>query len=128
MIKEFKEFIARGNVLELAVGLVMGSAFTAIVNSLVEYIITPIIVALTGQAEIADLYLEVGTAELKYGEFLQAVINFFLVALVLFFIIKFINTLTLRNKPEPEETPVEAPTVEELLEDIRDLLAKKDAE
>lgn len=128
MIKEFKEFIARGNVLELAVGLVMGSAFTAIVNSLVEYIITPIIVALTGQAKIEDLSVMIGSAPLKYGEFLQAVINFFLVALVLFFIIKFINTLTLRNKPKPEETPVEAPTVEELLGDIRDLLAKKDIE
>ncbi|MFC6463552.1 large conductance mechanosensitive channel protein MscL [Marinilactibacillus sp. GCM10026970] len=128
MIKEFKEFIARGNVLELAIGLVMGSAFTAIVNSLVESIITPIIVALTGEAEIADLSLTIGSAPLGYGQFLQAVINFLLIALVLFFMIKFINTLTLRNKPEPEETPVEAPTVEELLEDIRDLLAKKDAE
>ncbi|WP_225742898.1 large conductance mechanosensitive channel protein MscL [Marinilactibacillus sp. Marseille-P9653] len=128
MIKEFKEFIARGNVLDLAVGLVMGSAFTAIVNSLVEFIITPIIVALTGEAKIEDLSMDIGKASLQYGEFIQAVINFFLVALVLFFIIKFVNTLSRRIKPEPEETPVEAPTVEELLEDIRDLLAKKDTD
>ncbi|WP_208559513.1 large conductance mechanosensitive channel protein MscL [Marinilactibacillus kalidii] len=128
MIKEFKEFIARGNVLDLAIGLVMGSAFTAIVSSLVEFILTPIIVALTGEAKIEDLSIKIGTATLKYGEFLQAVLNFFLIALVLFFIIKFINTLTRKNKPEPEETPVEAPTVEDYLEEIRDLLAKKDVE
>lgn len=123
MIKEFKEFIMRGNVIELAVGIVMGTAFTAIVTALVEHIITPIIVAVSGNANISDLSVQIGTATLTYGAFLQAVINFLIIALVLFIIIKALNTVLRRKETEPE-VEVEAPTVEHYLEDIRDLLAK----
>lgn len=122
MIKEFKEFIMRGNVIELAVGIVMGAAFTAIVTALVEHIITPIIAAVTGNADVSGLAIQIGTAELTYGYFLQAVIDFLLIALVLFLMIKFINKLS-RQKVEEEE--VEAPTAESYLEEIRDLLAQQ---
>ncbi|SFK28112.1 large conductance mechanosensitive channel [Marinilactibacillus piezotolerans] len=125
MIKEFKEFIARGNVIELAVGLVMGQAFTAIVTALVDSIIMPLIVALTGQANVEKLTMEIGSASIKYGAFLQAIINFFLISIALFIVVKVINTLTKKNKPAPEDTPVKAPTVEEYLAEIRDLLAEK---
>lgn len=125
MIKEFKEFIARGNVIELAVGLVMGQAFTAIVTALVDSIIMPLLVALTGQANVEKLTMEIGSASIKYGAFLQAIINFFLISIALFIVVKVINTLTKKNKPAPEDTPVEAPTVEEYLAEIRDLLAEK---
>lgn len=124
MIKEFKEFIMRGNVIELAVGIVMGAAFTAIVTALVEHIITPIIAAVTGNADVSGLAIQIGTAELTYGYFLQAVIDFLLIALVLFLMIKFINKLS-RQKVEEEEVEVEAPTAESYLEEIRDLLAQQ---
>lgn len=125
MIKEFKEFIARGNVIELAVGLVMGQAFTAIVRALVDNIIMPLIVAMTGQTKVESLVINIASAEVGYGLFLQAIINFILIAIALFIVVKTINTLTAKNKPVPEETPVEAPTVEEYLAEIRDLLAEK---
>lgn len=128
MIKEFKDFIARGNVIELAVGLVMGQAFTAIVRALVDNIIMPLIVAVTGQAEVKDLVINIASAEIAYGLFIQAIINFFLISLALFIVVKTLNTLTEKVKHKPEDTPVEAPTVEEYLAEIRDLLAKKDAE
>lgn len=123
MIKEFKEFIMQGNVLDLAIAVVMGSAFTAIVNSLVEDIIGPIIAALSGSADVSDVTVAVGPAQLGVGSFLQAVIDFLIIALILFAIIKAINTMTNRFKRDevlPEE--VEAPTVEELLADIKDIL------
>ncbi|MFL2120685.1 large conductance mechanosensitive channel protein MscL [Marinilactibacillus psychrotolerans] len=125
MIKEFKEFIARGNVIELAVGLVMGQAFTAIVRALVDNIIMPLIVAMTGQTKVESLVINIASAEVGYGLFLQAIIKFILIAIALFIVVKTINTLTAKNKPAPEETPVEAPTVEEYLAEIRDLLAEK---
>ncbi|WP_423190302.1 large-conductance mechanosensitive channel protein MscL [Alkalibacterium sp. f15] len=124
MFKEFKTFIMRGNVMELAVGIAMGAAFTAIVNSFVENIITPIIVAVSGNAKVEDLAVQIGDATLTYGLFLQAVIDFLIIALVLFMIIKFINKLV-RKKEAVPETEVAAPTVEFYLEEIRDLLAKQ---
>lgn len=124
MIKEFRTFLMRGNVIELAVGIVMGAAFTAIVTALVEHVITPIIAAVTGNASIDQLTFQIGTAEIGYGEFLQAVIDFVLIALVLFVIIKVINNLS-RKPEETEEVEVEAPSVENYLEEIRDLLAER---
>lgn len=124
MIKEFRTFLMRGNVIELAVGIVMGAAFTAIVTALVEHVITPIIAAVTGNASIDQLTFQIGTAEIGYGEFLQAVIDFLLIALVLFVIIKVINNLS-RKPEETEEVEVEAPSVENYLEEIRDLLAER---
>ncbi|SEO02911.1 large conductance mechanosensitive channel [Amphibacillus marinus] len=126
MIKEFKAFIMRGNVIDLAVGLVMGAAFTAIVSALVENVITPIIVALTGKAEVSQLAFQLGSARIAYGFFLQAIIDFLLVALVLFLTIKGINKLA-RKKKEEEPEPA-APTAEQYLAEIRDLLAEQKAD
>lgn len=127
MIKEFKAFIMRGNVMELAVGIVLGTAFTAIVTALVEHVITPIIAAVTGNASVDFLTLQIGEAQIAYGLFLQAVIDFLLIALVLFLMIKGINSLS-RKRVEEEEVEVEAPTVEHYLEEIRDLLAEQNRE
>jgi len=124
MWKEFKAFIMRGNVVDLAVGLVIGAAFTAIVTSFVENIITPIIAAVSGKADVSELAFQIGEAHLKYGLFLQAIIDFLIVALVLFMMIKFINTLVRKKEAEPEPE-VKAPTVEQYLEEIRDLLAQQ---
>ena len=123
MWKEFKTFIMRGNVLDLAVGVVIGGAFTAIVNSLVKDIITPIIVALTGNADLTGLSFKIGQADFTYGNFLQALMNFLLIALVLFLMIKVINKLK-RKMPEEEPVEVEAevPVVELYLKEIRDLM------
>lgn len=124
MWKEFKEFIMRGNVMDLAVAVVIGGAFTAIVESLVTHIITPIIAAVTGNATIGEIVLSIGPAELGVGAFIQAIIDFLLIALVIFLMIKVINTIGERFKrDEPEEIEIEAPTAEQYLEEIRDLLA-----
>ena len=122
MWKEFKEFIMRGNVVELAVGLVMGSAFTAIVTALVESIIMPFIAGISGNASVEDLAFNFNGSLIYYGEFLQAIIDFLLVAVVLFLAVKAINSfMALHKKEEVEE---EEPTAEDYLKEIRDLLAE----
>ena len=93
-------------------------------TALVEHVITPIIVAVTGNASVDQLALQSGSAEIGDGQFLQAVIDFVLIALVLFVIIKVINNLS-RKPEEAEEVEVEAPSVENYLEEIRDLLAER---
>lgn len=125
MLKEFKEFIMQGNVLDLAIAVVMGSAFTAIVTSLVEDIIGPIIAALSGSADISDVTVAVGPAQLGVGAFLQAVIDFLIIAIILFIIIKAVNTMTSRFKHDDSTEEVEAPTVEELLTDIKGILKEE---
>lgn len=127
MLKEFREFIMRGNVIELAVGIVMGAAFTAIVNALVENVITPIIAAVTGNANVGQLVIQIGEAQIAYGHFLQAIIDFVLIALVLFMMIKLINSFS-RRREEEQEVEVEVPTVETYLEEIRDLLAERQSD
>ena len=127
MIKEFKEFIMRGNVLDLAVGVIIGAAFSGIVNSLVEDLITPLIVSLTAQASIEDLSLPIGSATLRYGNFIQAIIDFLIIALVLFLIIKAANKFKRKN-PEMDIEEVEIPAAEQYLKDIRDLLAEQNKE
>lgn len=127
-ISEFKEFIARGNVIDMAVGIVMGSAFTAIVTSLVNDIIMPFVGMICAGVDIAGLSVTVGSATLKYGAFLQAIINFLIIALVVFSIVKAINTAhekMSRNKKAEEEAEEEKPDPQiELLTEIRDLLEK----
>ncbi len=112
--KEFKEFISRGNVMNLAVGVIIGSAFTAIVNSLVNDIFLPLLGLVTGGLNFKSLNLPLGSGEdaatLNYGAFISAIINFFLVALVIFFLVKGINRLSGLTKKEKEEAPA-APTV-----------------
>lgn len=122
MMKEFKEFITRGNVMDLAVGVIIGAAFSAIVNSLVNDIISPIIVAVTQKASVEELTVQISTATLHYGLFLQSIIDFLLVALVLFVIIKAVNSFRRKN-PEAAEIETEIPAAEQYLKEIRDFLA-----
>ncbi len=107
-MKEFKEFINRGNVMEMAVGIIIGGAFTAIVNSLVDDIINPLIGSIF-KMDFSKLIANINGAEVKYGAFIMAIINFILIAIVLFLIIKSINKLSkVGKKEEPKEEP--APT------------------
>lgn len=122
-IKEFKEFISRGNVIDLAVAVVIGGAFTKIVNSLVNDIIMPIIGVIIGGINFEHLMVTVGTAEIKYGMFIQAIVNFLLIAFVIFCIIKAINTFNKKKKDAPEE-PAKPSEDIVLLTEIRDLLKK----
>ena len=98
MLEEFKKFISRGNVMDLAVGVIIGGAFQAIVTSLVNDLITPLISIATKNVNFADLSVKVGEAELTYGNFISAIINFFIVALVIFFMVKAMNKLEEKNK------------------------------
>lgn len=127
MWEEFKEFIMQGNVVDLAIGLVMGSAFTAIVNALVENIIMPFIAGLSGKASVEALAFSFRGSEILYGSFLQAIIDFLLIAAVLFIAIKALNTLSSQVKREEveEEEIDDAPSAEEYLKEIRDLLAEE---
>lgn len=129
ILNEFKEFISKGNVIDMAVGVVVGGAFSQIVNSLVADIITPVINMLTGKADVSELSCQIGSATLAYGNFLQAIINFLIISASIFMVIKAINSLkNLAARKEAEkEAPKEpaGPTQEELLIEIRDLLAKK---
>ncbi|MBP5291043.1 MAG: large-conductance mechanosensitive channel protein MscL [Lachnospiraceae bacterium] len=132
LVKEFKEFISRGNVLDMAVGIIVGGAFTSIVTALVDNIITPIIGMISGGVDFSSLAVTVGSANLQYGAFIQAVINFLLVALVLFLILKAVNTaaskaqaLVKKEEEEKEEAPAEPSEEVKLLTEIRDALKKK---
>ena len=122
-INEFKEFISRGSVIDLAVAVVIGGAFTKIVNSLVDDIIMPIIGVIIGGINFEHLMITVGTAEIKYGMFIQAIVNFLLIALVIFSIIKAINTFNKKKEDAPEE-PAQPSEDIVLLTEIRDLLKK----
>ncbi|MBQ9443952.1 MAG: large conductance mechanosensitive channel protein MscL [Lachnospiraceae bacterium] len=128
-IKEFKEFIAKGDVMSMAVGIIIGGAFTAIVTSVVDDIIGPLIGLVCGGLDFSSLSIGVGDAQLMFGNFIQAVINFLITAIVLFLIIKSFNKMkdkadALRKKEEEaasEEDPAEEIL---LLREIRDSLKK----
>ena len=133
--QEFKEFAMRGNVVDLAVGIIIGVAFGAIVNSLVNDVIMPPIGLAMGNVDFSDLFInlsdqeyaslaaarDAGAPVIAYGAFINAVINFIIVALVIFILIKGMNRLRRKQEQAPEETPV-PPRQETLLEEIRDLL------
>ena len=108
LMKEFKEFISRGNVMDMAVGVIIGGAFTAIVTSLVNDIMMPLLSLLTGGFDFASLAIALGEGEeaamLNYGSFIAGVINFLLIAIVIFMLIKAINKLS-RKKEEPTAAP-----------------------
>ena len=127
-LKEFGDFIKRGNVLDLAVAVVIGSAFTGIVTSIVEYLINPLIGMICGGIDLrTSLIVSVGDARFCFGAVLQAVIEFIIIALAVFFIIKLINKLMSFKKKKEEETKEETPAKSDevvLLEQIRDLLKK----
>jgi large conductance mechanosensitive channel len=145
MVKEFRDFIAKGNVMDLAVGIIIGAAFTAIVNSLVGDIINPILGLLVGGVDFSNLYWvlsgevpagaavqaarDAGAAVFAYGAFLTAVIEFLIVAFVVFLLVKAVNRIKDRavRKGEPVPSAPKGPTQEELLQQIRDLLARRGA-
>ena len=123
MIGEFKQFAMKGNVVDLAVGVVIGGAFGKIVSSLVEDIVMPLVGTLLGGLNFASLALKVGDATLKYGKFLQTCVDFLLVAWAIFMAVKIINRLK-RREPAAAPPPPAPPRQEVLLEEIRDLLKK----
>jgi len=124
MLKEFKQFIQRGNVIDLAVGVIIGGAFGKIVSSVVEDIIMPTIGIVMGGLDLTNISINIGKATIKIGSFCQNVIDFLIIAVCVFLIVKLINKLT-PKKPETEEikeeVKVESKEVQ-LLEEIRDLL------
>lgn len=124
MIKEFKEFMLRGNVMDLAVAVIIGGAFTAIVTSLVNDIIMPIVGVILGGVDFTALAITVGDANITYGNFIQAIINFLIIALVLFLLIRSINSMS-RKKEEAPAAPPEPTAEEKLLAEIRDLLRER---
>jgi len=129
MLKEFRDFINRGNVIDLAVAVIIGVAFTGIVNSLVNDIITPILGIFLGGVNFEGLSFTVREASIGYGNFIQAVINFLIVAWVIFLIVRGINQLQRRLSPaEEEKAPPPPPEPSEevkLLTEIRDLLKER---
>ncbi|MEP9377002.1 large conductance mechanosensitive channel protein MscL [Aquabacter sp. CN5-332] len=137
MLKQFREFAVRGNVVDLAVGVIIGAAFGGIVSSLVADIFMPMIGAITGGLDFSNYYVPLSsavTAEnledakkqgavIAYGHFITLAINFLIVAWILFFVVRAINLL---KKQEAEKPPAAPPRSEVLLEEIRDLLAKRE--
>jgi large conductance mechanosensitive channel len=125
---EFKEFAMRGNVVDLAVGVVIGGAFGKIVSSLVDAVIMPIVGVLTGGVNFSSLAATLTTNAkgepvlLKYGVFIQSLVDFLIIALVIFVVIRAINQM---KKPAPAAAPPAPPRSETLLEEIRNLLAKR---
>ena len=137
MIKEFKEFAMRGNVLDMAVGVVIGGAFGKIVSSVVADVIMPPLGLLVGGVNFTDLTLvlkraavdvatgtEIPAVTLNYGNFLQTVFDFTIIAFAIFLLIKAINTMRKKEEPAPVEAPPALSKEEELLTEIRDLLKK----
>ncbi len=124
MIKELKEFLFKGNVLDLAVAVVIGAAFKAIIDSLVADVITPLILNPVLKAAGVSNIAELAWNGVKYGSFIAAVINFLIIGTTLFFVVKAANKAMTFRKKEEEEV-IAGPTQEELLVQIRDLLASK---
>ena len=140
MLQEFKKFIAKGNVMDMAVGIIIGAAFTAIVQSVVKDLINPFVGLFTGGIDFTNLFIELdgsdyaslveaqeaGAAVFAYGSFVNAVINFLIIAFVVFLLVKAVNRVKETMAREEEEVmPGPAgPTQEQLLVEIRDLLAK----
>jgi large conductance mechanosensitive channel len=124
MFKEFKNFLFRGNLLDLAVAVVLGTAFALVVKTFVEGIITPIIAAVGGQPNFSSLVLNIGDGEIRYGTFLDALISFVIVALVMFMILKAATKAQKVRATTDEPDSETAPSSDEavLLAEIRDLL------
>ncbi len=135
LLQEFKEFAMRGSVVDLAVGIVIGAAFGAIVNSLVNDIVMPPIGLVTGNVDFSDLFINLsgqdypslaaaraaGAPVIAYGSFINAVINFVIIAFAIFLVVKGMNQLRRKQEQAPEKTPA-PPRQETLLEEIRDIL------
>ena len=121
LVEEFKQFIARGNVVDMAVGVMIGGAFKAMVDSLTADIIMPLLGIILNKIDFAGLQLTVGDAVVTYGNFIQTVINFLIMAVIIFFMVKLINMFHKKKEAAPPAPP--KPSAEEvLLGEIRDLL------
>lgn len=123
-LKEFKEFAIKGNMLDLAVGVMIGTAFNAIIKSLIENIFMPIIGIIIGGKDFSALSVTIGDAAIQYGMLIQNVINFTVTAFVLFILVKTINNLKKKEEIIEEEKPEEPSEEIKLLSEIRDLLKK----
>lgn len=125
MIKEFKEFIMRGNVIDLAVAVIIGAAFIAVVNSLANDILLQIVAAVIGKPNFSGLTFEVNNAVIRYGSFITVVVNFLIVAFVVFLVVKGINHLSKLRKSAAEEAAEAEATEIELLTEIRNALVHR---
>ena len=123
-LAEFKTFIARGNVMDMAVGVIIGGAFSNITTSLINDIVMPVLGIFTSSVSFADLTLNIGPTVITYGNFIQAVLNFLIMAFVVFCLVKTLNRF--HKKKEAAPPPPQGPSAEEkLLAEIRDLLKEK---
>jgi len=120
MIQEFKEFAMKGSLVDMAVGIIIGAAVSEMVGVLVDSVIMPIVGILMGGKDFSSLVITVGEANIGYGAFIQAVINFVIIAFVIFMILKALNKMKASAVEEPEEEPVDV----QLLTEIRDLLKR----
>ncbi len=122
MWQEFKKFAFKGNVMDLAVGVIIGAAFGKIVTSLVADIITPLVGLLLGGINITHLQIQVGNAVVKYGSFLQTIVDFLIVAFSIFLFIRFFNKVKRKEEAEEKQEEPKPSREEELLTEIRDVL------
>ncbi|MBR2657278.1 large conductance mechanosensitive channel protein MscL [Yoonia sp.] len=127
MLNEFRDFIAKGNVMDLAVGIIIGAAFTAIVSSLVDDLIQPLIGLFVGGLDFSGLSFGLGEAQFMYGSFITALINFLIIAFVVFMLVKFVNRIkSIAEKPDDIAPEVKTgPSELDILIEIRDALAKR---
>jgi large conductance mechanosensitive channel len=123
LLREFREFAVKGSVIDLAVGIIIGAAFGKIVSSLVADIIMPIVGAAVGGINYENLFIQAGDAKIMYGRFIQNVVDFVIIALVIFLMIRAINRLRHKDADKPPAAP--PPREEQLLTEIRDLLKQK---
>ena len=121
-IEEFKKFIARGNVIDLAVGVIIGGAFSSIVTSLVDNILTPILGLVLGGVDFSSLSITFRDTKIEYGAFIQSIIDFLIIAICIFTIVKIINKIMHIKKKEEEKAAPKKSDEVLLLEEIRDLL------
>ena len=123
MLKDFREFILRGNVVDLAVAVVVGAAFGAVVAALVADIITPLIAAIGGKPNFGNLAFTINGSRFRYGDFINAVLSFLIIAAAVFYlVVKPVNALLARRKAKEEPPPESPPEDVQLLTEIRDLL------
>ena len=124
-LREFKDFAMRGNVMDLAVGVIVGGAFSSITTSLINDILMPVIGIFVSQASFADLSFTIGEAVITYGNFIQAVLNFVIMAFVVFCLVKTVNRIAKKKEDAPPPSPPAPSNEEKLLMDIRDLLKNR---
>ena len=125
MVQEFKEFAMKGSLIDMAVGIIIGAAVSEMVGTLVESILMPIIGVFMGGVDFSQLSITVGDAAIGYGAFIQALIDFLIIAFVIFMILKMINKMKQNFEAEKVEEPEEAPVDVQLLSEIRDLLKQQ---